>query len=132
VYLTTAEDMATQVFVNVHTALEAPDLSVLVCVSEDCSVVRSQDRHTMTRFDMDEGENLRTVHTALLTGLTSGAKVAFLVTASSTGDWSDSSVRWFRTMGADGSTPATVALGGDTGVNQQVTSNLPLLVISLE
>ena len=30
VYLTTAEDMATQVLVNVHTALEAPDLSVQV------------------------------------------------------------------------------------------------------
>eukprot|EP01043_Picozoa_sp_COSAG02_P006090 COSAG02_NODE_170_length_31534_cov_33.568498_9_plen_500_part_00 len=123
VYLTTAEDMATQVFVNVHTALEAPDLYVQVCASQDCSVIRSEDRHTMARFDLDEGENLRTVHTALLTSLTPGATVAFLVSADGeNGEWSDTSVRWLRTMGADGSTPATVALGGDTGVNEWGTA----------
>jgi hypothetical protein len=122
IYLTTAEDMATSVFVNAHTGLDSPDLVVLLCEGQPssgwmgsgtCPSGIAANSIPMTRFDLDQGENLRSVHTALPSGLEPNTAYSFVITPSS-----DPEVRWFRTMGADGSTPSVVALGGDTGVNR--------------
>lgn len=132
VYLTSAEDMSSTMFVNAHTALdESLTLAVRYCpipggswpspggsfVCPDGTV----SGHTeMQRFDMDQGENERIVHTALVQGLAPNTDYAFVLEA--TPMPFDPTVRWFRTMGVDGSTPATVALGGDTGVNEWGTA----------
>ena len=127
VYLSAAEAMSSSIFVNVHTALdEGQALSIRYCAvahghwpspeSFTCPDGQASARQTSRRFDANRGENLRSVHTALLEGLQPATEYAFVVESSAHPDF-DRTVRWFRTMGADGATPATVALGGDTGHN---------------
>ena len=61
------------------------------------------------------------MHTALIAGLTADTDYAFIAESTIYPNF-DKTVRWFRTMGADGNTSVTVALGGDTGHNPWATA----------